>query len=322
MAARTKMDPGTSKPKYRYRVTNWAEYDRALVSRGDLTVWFDEATIREGWTPPPPVGRGKPGLYSALAIQTCLTLKTLFRLPYRATEGLMKSLMRLNGLDLPVPDHTHMSRRAAQLAVKIPRRPRTGPVHVVVDSTGLKIFGEGEWKVRQHGVGKRRTWRKIHLAVDEADKDIIGIEVTTADWGDSEVLPELLAQVEGEVAQVSADGAYDTEGCHRSIAERGAQATIPPRDGAVPWGDDHPRDAILQAIAERGRDGWKDDSGYHRRSLAENMMFRLKQLGERLFSRTFERQVAEAHVRAAILNRFTYLGMPQSVRAGQIAPAA
>ena len=321
MAVRTKMDAGTSKPKYRYRVTNWAEYDRALVSRGDLTIWFDEATIKDGWTPPPPVGRGKH-LYSALAIQTCLTLKTLFRLPYRATEGLMKSLMRLNGLDRPVPDHTHLSRRAAQLAVKIPRRPRTGPVHVVVDSTGLKIFGEGEWKVRQHGVGKRRTWRKIHLAVDEAEKDIIGIEVTTADWGDNEVLPELLAQVEGAVAQVSADGAYDTEGCHRSIAERGAKATIPPRDGAVPWGDDHPRDAILQAIAERGRDGWKDDSHYHRRSLAENMMFRLKQLGERLFSRAFERQVAEAHVRAAIINRFTYLGMPQSVRAGQIAPAA
>ena len=292
-----------------------------MVSRGDLTIWFDEATIKGGWTPPPPVGRGKPGLCSELAIQTCLTVKTLFRLPYRATEGLMKSLMRLNGLDLPVPDHTHMSRRAAQLAVKIPRRPRTGPVHVVVDSTGLKIFGEGEWKVRQHGVGKRRTWRKIHLAVDEAEKDIIGIEVTTADWGDNEVLPELLAQIEGAVAQVSADGAYDTEGCHRSIAERGAKATIPPREGALPWGDDHPRERILEAIAERGRDGWKDDSGYHRRSLAETMMFRLKQLGERLFSRAFERQVAEAHVRAAILNRFTYLGMPQSVRAGQIAPA-
>jgi transposase len=132
----------------------------------------------------------------------------------------------------------------------------------------------------------------------------------------------LLAQVDGEVAQVSADGAYDTERCHRSIAERGAQAAIPPRDGAVRWGDNHPRDATLAAIADRGRDGWKEDSGYHRRSLAENMMFRLKQLGDRLFSRTFERQVAEAHVRVVILNGFTYLGMPRSVRAGQIAPAA
>ncbi len=250
-----------------------------------------------------------------MAIQTCLTLKTLFCLPYRATEGLMKSLMRLNGLDLPVPDHTPMSRRAARLAVKIPRPPRKGPVHVVVDSTGLKIFGEGEWKVRRHGVGKRRTWRKIHLAVDETEKDIIGIEVTNTEWGDSEVFPDLLAQVDGEVAQVSADGAYDTEGCHRSIAERGAKATIPPRDGAVPWGDGHPRDTLLQQIATHGRDGWKEGSGYHRRSIAENMMLRLKQLGERMFSRTFERQVTEAHVRVAILNRFTHLGMPQSVRA-------
>ena len=172
----------------------------------------------EDWTPPRPMGRGKPGSYSDVAIQTCLTLKTLFRLPYRATEGLLKSLMRLCALDLPVPDHTHMSRRAATLEVEIPRRPRTGATHVVVDSTGLKIFGEGEWKVRQHGVGKRRTWRKIHLAVDETAKDIIGIEVTTADWRDSEVFPDLLAQVNGDVDQVSADGAYDTEGTHAAIA--------------------------------------------------------------------------------------------------------
>ncbi|MER2624180.1 MAG: IS5 family transposase [Accumulibacter sp.] len=322
MAMRVKPDTGEVGLKQRYRVTNWSEYDRALVNRGNLTIWFDEASIRDQWTPAPPVGRGKPGLYSDTAIQTCLTIKGLFQLPYRATEGLIKSLMRLCQLDLPVPDHTHMSRRAAQLSVKIPRRPRKGPTHVVVDSTGLKIFGEGEWKVRQHGVGKRRTWRKIHLAVDETSKDIIGIEVTTTAWGDSEILPGLLDQVEGEVSQVSADGAYDSHGCHAAIAERNARATIPPRDGAVAWGDGHPRDAILQAIEAKGLAGWKNDSGYHRRSIAENMMFRLKQLGDSLYSRTFERQVTEAHVRAAILNTFTYLGMPRSDRVGQIAPAA
>ena len=322
MAARVKIDTQASTAKHRYQVRNWSEYDRALVNRGSLTVWFDEQSIAQGWTPPRPKGRGKPGSYSDLAIQTCLTIKTLFRLPYRATEGLMRSLMRLCGLDLPVPDHTHMSRRAATLSAAIPRRKRNGPIHVVVDSTGLKIFGEGEWKVRQHGVGKRRTWRKIHLAVDESAKDIIGVEVTTADWGDSEVFAPLLDQVEGEVSQVSADGAYDTEGTHAAIAERGAKATIPPREGAVPWGEDHPRDAILSEIATKGRSGWKNDSGYHRRSLAENMMYRLKQLGDRLYSRTFERQVNEVHVRAAIINQFTYLGMPDSVRVGQIAPAA
>jgi transposase len=322
MAARVKVDTQASTAKHRYQVRNWSEYDRALVNRGSLTVWFDEQSIAQGWTPPRPKGRGKPGSYSDLAIQTCLTIKTLFRLPYRATEGLVRSLMGLCGLDLPVPDHTHMSRRAATLSAAIPRRKRNGPIHVVVDSTGLKIFGEGEWKVRQHGVGKRRTWRKIHLAVDEAARDIIGVEVTTADWGDSEVFAPLLDQVEGEVSQVSADGAYDTEGTHAAIAERGAKATIPPREGAVPWGEDHPRDAILSEIAAKGRSGWKNDSGYHRRSLAENMMYRLKQLGDRLFSRTFERQVNEVHVRAAIINQFTYLGMPDSVRVGQIAPAA
>lgn len=322
MAMRVKPDTGEVGLKQRYRVTNWSEYDRALVNRGNLTIWFDEASIRDQWTPAPPIGRGKPGLYSDTAIQTCLTIKGLFQLPYRATEGLIKSLMRLCQLDLPVPDHTHMSRRAAQLSVKIPRRPRKGPTHVVVDSTGLKIFGEGEWKVRQHGVGKRRTWRKIHLAVDETSKDIIGIEVTTTAWGDSEILPGLLDQVEGEIAQVSADGAYDSHGCHAAIAERDARATIPPRDGAVAWGDDHPRDAILQEIEAKGLAGWKNDSGYHRRSIAENMMFRLKQLGDSLYSRTFERQVTEAHVRAAILNTFTYLGMPRSERVGKIASAA
>ena len=322
MAARVKIDTQASTAKHRYQVRNWSEYDRALVNRGSLTVWFDEQSIAQGWTPPRPKGRGKPGSYSDLAIQTCLTIKTLFRLPYRATEGLVRSLMGLCGLALPVPDHTHMSRRAATLSAAIPRRKRNGPIHVVVDSTGLKIFGEGEWKVRQHGVGKRRTWRKIHLAVDESAKDIIGVEVTSADWGDSEVFAPLLDQVEGEVSQVSADGAYDTEGTHAAIAERGAKATIPPREGAVPWGEDHPRDAILNEIAAKGRSGWKNDSGYHRRSLAENMMYRLKQLGDRLYSRTFERQVTEAHVRVAIINQFTYLGMPDSVRVGQIAPAA
>ena len=193
---------------------------------------------------------------------------------------------------------------------------------MVVDSTGLKIFGEGEWKVRQHGVSQRRTWRKIHLAVDEAAKDIIGFEVTTADWHDSEVLADLLEPVEGDVSPVSADGAYDPQGCHATIAERGAKATIPPRGGAILWGNNHPRDALLKEINAKGRDGWKEDSGYHRRSLSENRMYRFKQLGDKLRSRRFACQVVEAHIRVAVINGFAYLGMPQSVRVGQSASAA
>jgi hypothetical protein len=171
--------------------------------------------------------------------------------------------------------------------------------------------GEGEWKVRQHGVGKRRTWRKIHLAIDESAKDIIGIEVTTADWGDSEILSGLLDQIEGEIDQVSADGAYDSHGCHAAIAERGARATIPPREGAVAWGEDHPRDAILQEIEAKGSSRLEERERLSPAQHRREHDVPLKQLGDSLYSRTFERQVTEAHVRAAILNTFTYLGMPR-----------
>jgi hypothetical protein len=230
----------------------------------------------------------------------------------------MNSLMRLCHLDLPAPDHTHMSRRSGEISVETPRWPRKWPTHVVVDSTGLNIFGEGEWQVRQHGVGKHRAWRKIHLAVNESTKDIIGIGVTNGDWGDSEVFAGLLDQVDGDISQVSADGAYDTKACHGAITDRDADATIPPRDGAIPWGDDHPRDAILKDIAAKGSASWKNDTGYQRSSLAENMMYRPKKLGDSSYSRPVERQVIEAHFRAATINTFTYLGMPQSVRVGQL----
>lgn len=174
---------GASKVKARYRVTHWHDYDRALVQRGSLDLWFDEAFVQAHWRPTASGRRGAPFLYSDLAIQVLLTLKAVFSLAYRALEGFAGSLMRLTGLDLPVPDHTQMSRRARTLRVAIPRRECSGPLHVVVDSTGLKVFGEGEWKVRQHGAGKRRTWLKVHLAVDADTKDVIAVEVTTPAWG-------------------------------------------------------------------------------------------------------------------------------------------
>ncbi|HNL13031.1 MAG TPA: IS5 family transposase, partial [Accumulibacter sp.] len=218
MAVRVKPETGEVDVKHRCRVTNEPEYDR---TRGNLTIWFEETSIRESWTPPRPIGRGKPEWYSETAIQTCLKIKTSFQLPYRVTEGLIKSLISLSDLGLPVPDHTSLSRRTGALSVQILRRPRQGATHVVVDSTGLKIFGEGEWKVRQHGVGKRRTWRKSHLAVDETAKDITGIEVTTTAGGDSQIVPGLFDEFDGEVSQVSADGAYDSRGCHTATTERG-----------------------------------------------------------------------------------------------------
>ena len=320
MSTPTNVPPAGAGGKAKYRVKNWPDYDRALVKRGDVTVWFDEEFLRGHWRPAPSGKRGAPFEYSDLAIQALLTLKAVFRLPYRALEGFGRSLMGLMGLALPVPDHTQLSRRARTLRVAIPCRASSGPRHVVVDSTGLKVYGEGEWKVFRHGEGKRRTWRKVHLAVDAGSKDVVGVEVTTGARSDAEVFEGLLGQVEGNIEQVDGDGAYDTRAAYAAAAARGARLVVPPRENAVPWEAGHPRNQALGGIAQHGRKGWKKIAGYHRRSLAENAMYRLKQLfGERLASRLFEAQVTEVHARVAAMNTMTALGMPVSVRVGSIA---
>lgn len=303
--------------KVQYRVTNWPEYDRALVQRGSLTIWFDDEFLREHWRPAPTGKRGAPFRYSDMAIQALLVLKAVFDLPFRMVEGLAGSIVRLLGLALAIPDPTLMSRRAKTLRVEIPRRARTEPIHLVVDSTGLKVYGEGEWKVRQHGVGKRRTWRKVHLRVDAHVKDVLAVEVTTTEWTDGEVFAGVLEQIEDPIAQVDADGAYDTREVYAAAAARGADVVVPPRENAVPWAVDHPRTQALADLAAQGLSAWKRARGYHHRSLAENALYRFKQLfGDRLASRRFETQVTEVHVRVAVLNVMTYLGMPVSVPVG------
>lgn len=305
--------------KTRYRVRNWREYDRALVQRGSLTVWFDEEFLRDNWKPAASGKCGAPWQYSDTAIQTLLTIKQVFHLTFRSLEGFAGSLMTLMGSKHKVPDHTHMSRRGKTLSVVIPRQKQGAePVHLVVDSTGLKVYGEGEWKVRLHGAGKRRTWRKIHLGVDADTKGVLSVEVTTADWTDAEVLPSLLEQIDSPVAQVGADGAYDTKDCYDAIAEKEAIAAIPPRTNAVLWGDDHPRDAVLSQIEKEGMAAWKVSANYHRRSLAENAMYRLKQLfGDKLSARCLDTQTAEVHCRIAAMNIMTTLGMPVSAPHGK-----
>ncbi|MDQ5909874.1 MAG: hypothetical protein QG599_1969 [Pseudomonadota bacterium] len=207
--------------KVQYRVTNWPEYDRALVRRGRLTIGFDEAFLQDRWRPAPTGKRGAPFQYSDTTIQTLLTLKAVFDLPYRRVEGLAGSIVQLMGVTLSIPDHTLMSRRAKALTVPIPRPSRRGPIDVVVDSTGLKVYSEGEWKVRQQGAGKRRTWRKVHWAVDADIKDVLAVEVTTEPWIDSKVFAGLLEQIADPISYARADGAYDTHGVY-AAGERGA----------------------------------------------------------------------------------------------------
>lgn len=305
--------------KSTYRLRNWKEYNSALVKRGSLTIWIDEDSIKAWQHPPLSVKRGRPRTYPDTAILAMASVAEVYNLPLRATQGLLSSVIKLMKLTLPVPDYTTLSRRRKELKVELPRRPTAEAVHLVVDSTGVKVYGEGEWKVRQHGYSRRRTWRKLHLAADEATGEIVAAVVTTNSFKDSQVLPDLLEQIEDAIAQVTADGAYDSRNCYLLISERSARAAIPPQKRARVWQHGNslrerlPRDEKVRRIRQIGRAAWKRESKYHRRSLAETQMFRLKTIfGEHVRARSFEGQAAQMLTRCAVLNRMTHLGMPDS----------
>ncbi|KIA80876.1 transposase [Chromobacterium piscinae] len=301
----------------KYKTTNWKTYNAALKARGSLMIWLDR-DMR--WHGSALGNRGRTPTFSDAAIQFCLTIKCLFNLALRQAVGMVQSLLKLAGLDWLTPDYSTVCRRQKHLQVAIPCRPSTTGLHLLIDSTGIKMLGEGEWKTKKHGAEYRRQWRKVHLGIDAQTLEIRAIEVTDNAVGDAPMLPELLDQIPaGErIAAVSGDGAYDTKGCHEAIAKRKAEAVIPTRKNAKPWKENrlgaHVRNEILRATRLLGRAIWRKWSGYHRRSLVETKMRCFKLLGERVMARDFDRQVAELQVRAAILNRFTRLGTPMTVR--------
>ncbi|UWQ79229.1 IS5 family transposase [Leisingera sp. S132] len=302
-----------------YKIKNWRAYNEALKRRGSLTIWFDPEMT---WEARPTGKRGRQPIYSDAAIKTCLTMKVLFRMALRQTTGFVESLLRLSGLDWSVPDFSTLSRRQKSLAVNIPYRGSEGPLHLLIDSTGIKVEGEGEWNARKHGGSKRRVWRKVHLGIDEKTLEIRAVEFTSSNIGDAPMLPELLNQIppEQEIGSVTADGAYDTRKCHDAIANRGANAVAPPRKNAKPWKPDTAgaiaRNEALRASKYLGRALWRKWSGYHRRSRAETKMHCMKLLGQRLMARDPGRQVAELQLRVAVMNGFTALGIPVTEAVG------
>lgn len=259
-------------------------------------------------------------MFSDAAIQFCLTIKVLFKLPLRQTTGMVASLLKIAGLDWAVPDYTTLCRRQKTLAVHIPYRRADGPLNLLVDSTGIKFLGDGEWQARKHGVQGRRQWRKVHLAMDTATSDIRAVEFTPSSDGDSPVLPELLDQIpEGEeIGTVTADGAYDTRRCHTAIIDHQATAIIPIRRNGRPWKEDCPeaiaRNETRRATRHYGRAFWKRWTGYHVRSRIEAKMRCLKAFGERITARDPDRQTAEIQIRVALMNRFNALGTAEIVR--------
>src|SRR3954454_3871908 len=270
-------------PRERFRGTNWPKNDRALQQRGSLTVWVTPEALA-AWHPPKTGRRGRSQTYSDIAIETGHLLRLAFGRPWRQTEGLLRSLATLLGLDIGVPDHTTFSRRSPglTLAKSLAQAQRTGPVHVVIDATGLKVYGAGEWLTEKHGERGQRTWRELHLAGDPDSGEILASAPTTTEEGDAALVGPLLERITGPIASVTADGAYDGEPVYRAVAARQpdppAAVIIPPRATAVPssTADTAPtqRDQHIRMIQDRGRIGWQKAVGYGKRSLGETAVFR------------------------------------------------
>lgn len=306
----------------KYRTTNWKQYNEALKARGSLTMWLDPGMQ---WHGTASGKRGRSPTFSDAAIQFCLSIKCLFGQPLRQALGMVHSLLRLAKLDWPVPDFSTVCRRQKTLQTQLNYQPSTSALQLLVDSTGVKFLGEGEWRRKKHGAERRREWRKVHLGIDAQTLEIRAIEVTSNAIGDAPMLPELLAQIPADepIESVHADGAYDTRDCLDAIAQRQAMAVIAPRKNASLWKRMSPgavqRNEAIRACKRFGRSIWKKWSGYHLRSLVETKMHCFKRLGERVTARTFERQVVELHVRVALLNRFSQIGRPQTVPVSAVA---
>ena len=308
-----------------YRVRNWSSYNKVLKQRGSLTVWFPEEAI-EQWYYKGAAKRGGQYTYSDLAIETALTIKAVYHLGLRQTEGMIESVVKLLGLSLDIPDYSTICRRQGGLKISLPLQSCDRALHVVVDSTGLKVYGEGEWKVRQHGYSKRRTWRKLHLGVDEATGEIQASELSTNQVDDASCVNALLDQIEPPLSAFGGDGGYDKNKVYDLLAHPPKQAhpikpVIAPRHDAKITQHGNckkeplPRDENIRAIRRVGPKRWKEQSGYHRRSIAETAMSRYKLIiGPMLKARLLPRQKVEAITGCAILNRMALLGMPDSYK--------
>ena len=309
------------RPKTLYHVKNWAAYDKALVQRGSITFWMSD-DVQPTWRYGGAKQRGSQFDYSEQAILILLTVKEVCPLTNRGVEGCVRSLFQLMQLELPVPDHSTLSNRGQTWQVSLPKTTRQ-PRAIVMDSTGLKIYGAGEWKVRMHGASKRRTGRKLHVGVNPDSGEIQAVLLTENHISDAEAVPSWLAQIEQPIVEFAADGAYDQRKVYDALNTHSPDTPIliPPRQNAHIGQQGNTkaarlkRDEHLRYIRQYGRAAWKQETGYHVRCLAETNMVRLKTiLGDALSTRLLETQTTQALVRCAALNRMTHLGMPHSYK--------
>ena len=305
--------------KTKYRVANWALYDRAIVQRGDVTVWLSPEAIA-AWEPAGIAARGGQQKYSDLAIETALTLRLVFHLPLRQAQGFLTSLFGMMRVALCAPDHTTLSRRGQHLTLTLRRVPRGERIHLIIDSTGLSIAGQGEWAAAKHGRRGTRGWKKLHVGVDRSGV-IVAHALTEATVDDATTGVDLITQVDGDLAVVTADAAYDTIAFYDSATGRDANVVVPPAKTAR-LSRRRPRssarDRTIEKIEAVGRRQWKKTAGYHRQARGENAFFRYKSIiGAGLRTRTPGAQVTETLLACNALNRMTEFGRPESHRVGQ-----
>jgi len=305
-------------PKYKtkYRVSNWADYDRALVHRGDITLWISEEAIAS-WKPAPSGRRGAQRKFSDHAIETALTLRLVFKLPLRQAEGFLRSLLSLMGVNLEAPDHTTLSRRSQLLDLALSPPLANEPIHLVVDSTGLSIVGEGEWAAAKHGGCGKRAWKKLHLGVDRFGVIVTEVQ-TDGNVDDAKTALDLIDEVEGDITSITADAAYDTLAIYDAGAARRADVVVPPVKSSTRSrrrrSRSSARDRTIMRVQEIGCRQWKKESGYHRQARVENTFFRYKTIiGPGLRARNPESQNAEAIIACNVLNRMIAIGRPESL---------
>lgn len=311
-------------PKSRYKIKNWTQYEAALKNRGNICFWFSNDAINK-WYSPSTINRGRHQKYSDLAIETGLIIKAVFKLPYRALEGLLNSICKLMRIPLDIPDHTSFSRRAKHLRLsKISEISRKKAINVIIDSTGLKVLGSNEWRDFKHKMGKRKTWRKLHLTIDEKTQQILASELTEESISDDAIVGSLLKTITNPIKSFKADRAYDTPKVYKDIEfysnHKSSKIVIPPRPNAkkVCLFKVHlnKREKLTRRWFQLGPYKWQKEMNYNKRSLIETTMMRYKKVvGSHLYSRDLSAQKTESKIGCLVLNKMFSMGKPISIKA-------
>ena len=293
-----------------------------MINRGSITFWLSEDCITK-WCSQEQTGKKeRPEVYSDEAILCALMVREVYKLPLRTLQGFLISLFMMLGLNLPVPSYSQISRRSAGLNRQLKKLFKNGGKEIVFDSSGLKVYGEGEWKIKIHGKSKRRTWRKVHIGIDPSSGEILLCELTKNSASDASVACGLLNRMKGKISKAWGDDSYDSKHFRKKIFDMGGEAIVPPPENATYKGVgeewQRKRDLDVAAIHilgadEEARKLWKKLIGYHKRSLAETAFSRIKRiLGPNLKARRFYNQKVECQVKCLIMNKMLELGMPIS----------